>query len=144
MIYNLKIAEKSFKVEIGDIGSNPVRVVVNGLPYSVKIEKPEGAGVSPKAVETTSQTVQAAAPPPKPAARESKSGAGALTAPIPGLILEIKVNVGDSVSQGQVVAIMEAMKMENDLLAPISGTVQEILSQKGTDVSTGDVIMVIA
>ena len=71
------------------------------------------------------------------------AGTEVLTAPIPGLVLDIKVAVGDKVSAGQVVAVMEAMKMENNLISSVSGTVQEIRVQKGAEVSTGDVIMLI-
>ena len=62
-------------------------------------------------------------------------------APIPGLIVEIKVHLGDKVQAGQSVAVMEAMKMENDLTSHVSGVVEEILVQKGTEVATGDVIL---
>ena len=78
---------------------------------------------------------------PKPAA---VMGAGTVTAPIPGLILRINVAVGDAVTAGQTVAVMEAMKMENNLTSAVSGTVQEIRVQKGSEVATGDVIMIIA
>jgi biotin carboxyl carrier protein len=72
-----------------------------------------------------------------------QAGTEVVVAPIPGLILDIKVAAGDSVSAGQVVAVMEAMKMENNLVSNVSGTVQEIRVQKGAEVSTGDVIMLI-
>jgi biotin carboxyl carrier protein len=70
-------------------------------------------------------------------------GGGAVVAPIPGLILQIKVKVGDAVSAGQVVAIMEAMKMENNISSNISGTVASIRAGEGAQVTTGDVIMLI-
>lgn len=65
-------------------------------------------------------------------------------APIPGKIIQIKVQVGDKVTTGQVVALMEAMKMENNLLSPMDGVVKEIRAAKDTDVATGDVVMIIA
>jgi biotin carboxyl carrier protein len=64
-------------------------------------------------------------------------------APIPGLILDIKVTVGESVVAGQSVATIEAMKMENSLTSTVSGTVKEIRVQKGAQVATGDVVMII-
>ena len=67
-----------------------------------------------------------------------------MIAPIPGLITDVRVKVGDAVQAGQCVAVMEAMKMENQLTAPATGCVQEILVQKGTEVVTGQVIMRIA
>ena len=69
------------------------------------------------------------------------SGDGMVRAPIPGLILEVSVRVGEKVQQGQVVAVMEAMKMENNLTAHRSGEVKEILVQKGSEVATGDSIL---
>ncbi len=150
MIYNLKIAEKTFKVDIGDVQNNIARVLVNGQPYSVKIETVEETGSS-QAPTAPVQKGPGAEPQPKPAAKAApapvkagaKTGPGTLSAPMPGLIVQIRVSVGDQVKAGQTVAVMEAMKMENDILAPISGTVQEILTEKGTDVSTGEMIMVI-
>jgi glutaconyl-CoA/methylmalonyl-CoA decarboxylase subunit gamma len=147
MIYKLNIAEQTFKVDVGDVKDNIARVVVNGLPYSVRIDNSEAVGLTQQTAKPlTNEPVSVAQPKPasKAAASTSKTGAGVLSAPIPGLILQIKVNVGDKVTQGQIVAIMEAMKMENDLLSPISGTVKEIRLQKGSELSTGDVIMVIA
>jgi biotin carboxyl carrier protein len=73
---------------------------------------------------------------PAPAAKQ-----GTVLAPIPGLIVLIAVQVGESVIAGQTVAVMEAMKMENNLVAQQSGRVLEILVQKGAEVATGDVIM---
>lgn len=90
-----------------------------------------------------------AAPQPAPAAKPAApkaaaaSGAGSIKAPMPGLMIDIKVKVGDAVKIGQVVAIMEAMKMENDLPSTLNGTVKEVCVQKGAQVSTGDVLIVI-
>ncbi|WP_157067929.1 biotin/lipoyl-containing protein, partial [Desulfosarcina cetonica] len=78
----------------------------------------------------------AASPSPAPVAKQ-----GAVLAPIPGLIIQVSVQVGDSVVAGQTVAIMEAMKMENNLVAPVDGVVAEIRVQKGAEVNTGDLIM---
>ena len=74
---------------------------------------------------------------------EDRPTTGTLQAPIPGTIMAILVEVGDAVGAGQVVAIMEAMKMENNLVSRVAGTVREIRVQKGAEVATGDVVMVI-
>jgi glutaconyl-CoA decarboxylase len=66
-----------------------------------------------------------------------------ILAPIPGLIMEVRVKVGDAVSAGQIVSILEAMKMENSLTTHVSGTVKEIRVEKGSEVSTGDVILIV-
>jgi len=78
-----------------------------------------------------------------PAQAAFVAGDDALSAPIPGLILEVRVKVGDNVFAGQIVAVMEAMKMENNLIAQKDGIVKDIRVQKGTEVSTGDIIMII-
>jgi glutaconyl-CoA/methylmalonyl-CoA decarboxylase subunit gamma len=146
MTYTLSIAEQTFEVDVADVKGNIAQVLVNGMPYTVHINHLEEPGPQ----QSTARPSQTAAsspvqrPRPAPKAAPAQASGGILAAPIPGLILQIKVNVGDKVTQGQIVAIMEAMKMENDLLAPISGTVKEIRLQKGSDVSTGDIIMVIA
>jgi glutaconyl-CoA/methylmalonyl-CoA decarboxylase subunit gamma len=142
MIYKFDIDEQQFEVEIASVEKETALVYVNGSPYTVNMENQEAAGPTP----IVSRPVSAPAPKAKaPVSHKpaAPAGSGVITAPIPGLILQIKVNVGDSVKAGQLVAIMEAMKMENDILAPVSGTVKEIPVQKGVDVSTGDVIMVI-
>jgi glutaconyl-CoA/methylmalonyl-CoA decarboxylase subunit gamma len=138
MIYKFDIDEQQFDVEIATVEKEVALVYVNGSPYTVNIEN----------LEAPAPVASKSAPAPKakaPAAPKSgvPAGAGVIAAPIPGLMIQIKVNVGDKVKAGQVVAIMEAMKMENDILAQVSGTVKEIVAQKGVEVSTGDVIMVI-
>ena len=150
MGYSLSIGGKKFDVEIGQIVDGQARVSVNTRFYDVTVENfaEVAAGISPAAA------AQAPAAPVKKPVRSAVSllnpsqaafaaGDDALSAPIPGLILEVRVQVGDRVCAGQIVAIMEAMKMENNLIAQKEGVVREILAQKGTEVSTGDVVMII-
>jgi biotin carboxyl carrier protein len=162
MKYKIAIDDKKFEVEVGEVRDGLAQVSVNGESYEVVVEN--YAEVAPGAV--ISQPQPAPAPAAKPAApkpavpkptpvatpappvapAESKpvpAGAGTVTAPIPGLILDVKVNVGDQVLAGETVAVMEAMKMENNVVSDVSGTVKEILIQKGAEVSTGDVLMTI-
>ena len=140
MKYTISIKEKKYDVEVGLISGGLAQVSVNGTPYQVRVER-ESSGTPVTSVKPS--PVQAAPPPVvKPAA--TVTGSGTITAPIPGLILDITVKAGDSVTAGQVVAVMEAMKMENRLITTVDGTVKEIRLAKGAHVSTGDVIMVIA
>jgi len=152
MKYQLKIAEKRFTVEIGQIEAGSYQVDVNGRTYAVSLADavspaleiaPRTPSLPPPEAQQpkAAQKAAAAAPAQAPAAG---FGAGTVTAPIPGRILMIHVHGGDSVSAGQTVAVMEAMKMENNLTAAISGVVKEIRVQKGSEVATGDVVMVIA
>ena len=68
-------------------------------------------------------------------------GATKVTAPMPGTILGVKVNPGDSVKKGQVLLILEAMKMENEIVAPVDGTIATVNVSKGTSVNAGDLLV---
>jgi len=126
--YTFSIGEQIFDVEIGTIQDNLAQVIVNRTPYEVKIK-----GAPAAQPETM----------PKPSAAPAMACSGAVVAPIPGKIIQIKVQMGEKVTTNQVVAIMEAMKMENNLLSPTDGVVKEIRAGKDANVATGDVVMVI-
>lgn len=131
------------------------RITVNGEAFEVEVEETgvEGSAVHQPVARTTAPVSPVAprAAAPAAAARAAApktpasgpSGAGSATAPMPGTILDIKVNVGDQVKAGQTVVILEAMKMENEIGAPIDGTVKEIRVQKGATVNPGDVLAII-
>ncbi len=140
-------------------------VVVNGLSYEVEVEEigaqdEEGtraaqtvAAPPPPAPAAVAAAVPAPAPAPKPPARHAASGhaqaapaAGvtAVTAPLPGAVLDVKVAVGDAVKEGDVLAILEAMKMENEILAPCSGHVVAVRVAPGVAVDGGEVLIEIA
>jgi glutaconyl-CoA decarboxylase len=142
MKYTISIEQKTYEVEVGAVTGGLARVSVDGTPYRVKMEKTGGEAPAP-AVKPVSGPAVVPPPAPKPAAAAA-AGTGTIAAPIPGLIQEITVKVGDTVRAGQVVVVMEAMKMENRLITTVGGTVKEILLLKGAHVSTGDVIMIIA
>lgn len=112
-------------------------ITVNGKAYDVAVEETTG-GAAPVAA------APAAAPAPAPAASAAPAGGEPVTAPMPGTILEIKVSVGTEVKEGQPVAVLEAMKMENDIPAAKTGKVVAINAKKGDSVQTGDVILTIA
>jgi glutaconyl-CoA/methylmalonyl-CoA decarboxylase subunit gamma len=149
MGYKLSVGGKKFDVEIGPIVDGQARVSVNNSFYNVTVENfaEMAAGIPPAATAEAPvspvKPVRSAVSLLNPAQAAFVAGDDALSAPIPGLILEVRVKVGDEVSAGQIVAIMEAMKMENNLIAQKHGVIQDIRVQKGTEVSTGDVIMVI-
>ena len=102
-------------------------ITVNGVAYSVSVEE-TAAGAAP---------VAAAAP----AAPAGAAGAVAVKAPMPGNILDVKVKAGDSVKAGDVLAILEAMKMENEIVAPQDGTVASVNVNKGDTVNSGDTLV---
>jgi biotin carboxyl carrier protein len=158
MIYKIAIRDKKFEVEIGDVVGDAASVTVDGISYDVVIENYSqiGAGLAAQpavapapprqraaAVPSAAQPRPAAPSAAKPSPSMSGAGEGAIVAQIPGRIMAVHVGVGDSVKRGQTVAIMEAMKMENNVLATKDGTVKEVNIQKGSEVATGDVMMVI-
>ncbi|MBO4219175.1 MAG: biotin/lipoyl-binding protein [Erysipelotrichaceae bacterium] len=107
------------------------RIKVNGKVYEVEVE----------AVEEKQGAVSAPASQP---VRESKSeGHNEILAPIAGKILEIRVKVGETVTKGQTVMIIEAMKLENEIQSAFDGKVKEILVENGSDVHNKDVLIVL-
>jgi biotin carboxyl carrier protein len=126
------------------------RVRVNGNEYEVEIEEiigsPAGHQISspppprhrPDSKSAGETVRQAAAPP------TSSGGTELIAAPMPGTILDVRVQQGNSVSKGQTLMILEAMKMENEILAPRDCTVTEIHAVKGTSVNAGDPLIVLA
>ncbi len=118
-------------------------ITVNGNVYDVTVEENTGAAPAPAVRPVTAQAPaqKASAPAPAPAPRAAgNEGAVKITAPMPGKILGIKANPGDQVTKGQVVVILEAMKMENEIVAPQDGTIAGINVSVGSAVESGDVI----
>lgn len=121
-------------------------VTVNGTTYEVVVEEVGGAQAVAAPVFTAPAPAAAPAAAPKaapaPAAPKASSAAGAnaVSAPMPGTILDVKVSVGQSVKKGDVICVLEAMKMENDIPAPCDGVIASVNVQKGASVSANDVI----
>ncbi|MDR1809078.1 MAG: biotin/lipoyl-binding protein [Prevotella sp.] len=131
--FKYKINGKEYEVAVDKIEDAQAKVTVNGVSYDVELEKKE--------VEETAPKIQR--PAASPASKPSGASAGSIKSPLPGIIVDIKVNVGDEVAKGQVVAILEAMKMENNITAPVAGKVTEIKVAKGDSVLEGVVILTI-
>ena len=116
-------------------------ITVNGVAYSVSVEE-TAAGAAPVAAAPAAPkapAVPAAAP--KAAAPAGAAGAVSVKAPMPGNILDVKVAAGASVKAGDVLVILEAMKMENEIVAPQDGTVASVNVHKGDTVNSGDVLV---
>ena len=122
-------------------------ITVNGTPYSVTVEEGTSSAVAaPVAAAPVAAPVAAPAPAPAAAPAPAPAPAGSegavkIEAPMPGNILDVKVAVGDTVSNGQVLCILEAMKMENDIVASQDGTVASINVSKGDSVEAGQVLI---
>ncbi len=109
------------------------KVNVNGTSYEIEIELMSESEV----------TAAAAAPKAAPAAPAAAGEGEKISAPMPGTILDVRVNVGDTVKKGQILMILEAMKMENEIMAGEDGTVTSVAAVKGASVQTGDLLCTI-
>lgn len=152
--YKYKVNGVEYKVNINSVEGNVANVEVNGVSYKVEMENsPAAAAPAPAAVKAAPAPAPApapkAAPAPAPKAAPAPApapaaGAGkALKAPLPGVINDIKVAVGDQVKNGQTVIILEAMKMENEIQAECDGTVTSIAVNKGDSVMEDAVLLTI-
>lgn len=125
------------------------RVVVNGSEYKVGIEELAEETVSRPQVAQAAPAAPAQAPPkptvlPAAARADSAVAPGNIIAPMPGTVLQVMVNIGESVKKGQVLLVLEAMKMENELMAPADGVVQELNVTKGVSVNAGDLLVILS
>ena len=112
------------------------RVTVNGTAYEIELEELTGAAPAPAAATA------APAPAPAPAAA-APAGGEQVTSPMPGTILSINVAAGDTVKRGQVLMILEAMKMENEIMCPCDGKIASVNTSKGASVESGTLLCVI-
>ncbi|MBO5080021.1 MAG: biotin/lipoyl-binding protein [Bacteroidaceae bacterium] len=140
--YKYKINGNLYNVVIGDIEDNIAHVEVNGTHYTVEMEKKPKAAPAPKPVARP-VAKPAAAPAAAPVAKPAASAKSGVKSPLPGVILDIKVNVGDEVKKGQTIIILEAMKMENSINADKDGKVTAINVSKGESVLEGTDLVII-
>mgnify|MGYP003294164385 CR=1 FL=1 len=146
--YKFKINGNDYNVAINSIEGKNADVTVNGVSYSVELENAPAAApvaapvAAPKAQAAPAAPAAAAAPAaPKAAA---PAGGKAIKSPLPGVILSIDVKEGQAVKRGQKIAVLEAMKMENEILSEFDGTVSAIHVAKGDSVLEGANIVTVA
>ena len=147
--YQYKVQGVDYEVEIEEVEGNIAKVNVNGIPFEVELQQPINAAKhpnivkpkveAPKPAPAASAPVAAAAPAPA-----APAGAGnAQKAPLPGTITSINVKVGDTVAVGDVVIVLEAMKMQNNIEAEYAGTITSITVNPGDSVMEGAVLLTI-
>ena len=143
--YKFKINGNEYNVDINSVEGNIANVTVNGATYEVEMDTPVSAPVAAAAVKDSSASPQNDNQVAAPAPASKPAGAGkAVTSPLPGVIIEVSVKEGQAVKAGQKVAVIEAMKMENEIQAPADGTVTAVLVNKGDSVLEGAEIVKIA
>ena len=135
--YKFKIDGKEYNVAIGEADGKMLSVNVNGADYQVELENAPAA--APVAAPVAAPKADAA-----PAAAPKAAGAGVVVkSPLPGIIISVDVKEGQAVKRGQKVAVIEAMKMENDILAEADGTITAVHTRKGDSVLEGADIVTI-
>ena len=160
--YKYKVQGVDYEVEIAEVEGKIAKVNVNGIPFEIEMQKPINAAKHPAlaATKRTASAAPAAQPAPaqpapagkpqatvpagSPAGPAPAAGAGtAIKAPLPGTINAINVKVGDKVGIGDVVIVLEAMKMQNNIEAETAGTVTSVLVNQGDTVMEGAVMLTI-
>ena len=152
--YQYKVQGVDYEVEIAEVEGKIARVNVNGIPFEIEMQKPINAAKHPALAATKRASSAPAAPaapvaaapvaaaPVKPAAAPAGAG-NAIKAPLPGTINAINVKVGDTVAVGDIVIVLEAMKMQNNIESEYAGTVTSITVSQGDSVMEGAVMMTI-
>ena len=157
--YKYKVQGVNYEVEIAEVEGKIAKVNVNGIPFEIEMQKPINAAKHP-ALAATKRAIAtaeaAAAAPVAPAAAPAQAapaaaakpatpaGAGnAVKAPLPGTITSINVKVGDTVAVGDIVIVLEAMKMQNNIESEYAGTVTAVTVNPGDSVMEGSVLLTI-
>ena len=148
--YQYKVQGVDYEVEIQEVEGNIAKVNVNGIPFEVELQQPINAAKHPTIVKPKVEAPKPAAAAPvtaaaAPAAQPAQAaGTGnAMKAPLPGTVTSINVKVGDTVAVGDVLIVLEAMKMQNNIEAEYAGTVTAINVNPGDSVMEGAVLLTI-
>ena len=138
MHYKIKTNGVEYEVHINKVEGNTAQLTVNNVDFEVEVE---GIVVNPtRMTNKHEKAIPAETAAIKP--KTTKSAANEFKSPLPGAILEVCVKCGDAVKAGQVLLILESMKMENNILAEWDGTVEKVNCAKGDAVLEGDVLLI--
>ncbi len=136
--YKITVNNKDYRIEIESVTDNKANVLCNDKRYEVNFEESTVPSKTPMIARKAAVPITDVS---KTHRQSNGASSNAIKAPIPGLIIDILVKTGDSVKGGDVVAKMEAMKMENNILASLDGTIKAIHIKMGESVLEGDVLM---
>lgn len=143
--FKFTINGNQYETEIQNIDDNIAEVEVNGTLYKVEVERGLKTTKTPKLVRSTvAPSTDIHPSTAKTSSPSSPKGTGTIKSPLPGVILDIFVKVGDTVKIGQKLLMLEAMKMENNIEADQEGKIVSISKNKGDSVMEGDVLIIIA
>lgn len=145
--YQYKVQGVDYEVEIEEVEGNIAKVNVNGIPFEVELQKPINAAKHPTVtrpkVEAPKPAAPTATPAPEPQLAAATGSGNSVKAPLPGTVTDIKVAVGQQVNVGDVVLVLEAMKMQNNIEAEYAGTVTSVAVKQGDTVMEGAVLLTI-
>ncbi len=147
--YQYKVQGVDYEVEIAEVEGNIAKVNVNGIPFEVELQQPINAAKHPTIVKPKVEAPKPVAAAPvaaaaQPAASAAAPGAGnPVKAPLPGTISAINVKVGDTIAVGDIVIVLEAMKMQNNIESEYAGTVTSINVSAGESVMEGATLLTI-
>lgn len=139
--YKFKINGKPYEVSVNGIADGTADVTVNGVNYSVEIENAPAAASTPAPAPAQAAP---AAPAASAAPAAAPAGGKKVVSPLPGVVIDVCVKEGEAVKRGQKLAVLEAMKMENEILSESDGTVAQIFVKKGDSILEGADIATIA
>lgn len=143
--FKLTLNGRTYEVEVGDLSQNPVTVVVDGWEHKVTVPELAASGSAPRPAvrRRTESSVRAQSQPPSVAASPSAVAGddSTLRAPMPGRIVKVNVGVGDEVSMGQALVVLESMKMENTLSSNVAGVVSAVHVSEDDSVQQGQTLV---
>ncbi len=146
--FRLTVNDKTYDIEVGDLGRAEVEVLVDGERFNVRMEDTPAVDRGPDPVMSiaVSPFIPPPSPPPAPKAARPAGPAAAgdaktLCAPMPGVVLAVRVKVGDRVKRGQEVCLLESMKMELNILANADGVVKKVSVSQGQSVGHGAILV---
>jgi biotin carboxyl carrier protein len=147
--YVLTINQKEYRAEVSEISAEFALIQVNGREFRVGLQQLALSKLMPVEIKKSKARPEAAAaiPAARPTLEPPPAGgdvSNIVKSPLPGLIVDVKVGEGEKVKAGQIIVVMEAMKMENQIQATIDGTVKKIFVKKGDNVAEGDTLIEIA